>query len=423
MKKTPNHEVWNEEETRLASILVESFLSVKRNTWISSCVMEMVFLEEEVRALLKRLTETPGISGYERAVGEVVYQELEPYIDSIEFDDFGNVVSLKKACVEGGPKIMLAGHMDEIGLLVKYIDEKGFVHFQTVGFVSARSLFSQPVSIHSGKATINGLINCKPPETPEEEKKMPKPREFFIDLGAKSRDEAEKLGVKIGDPITFERPFKILGDGSLLASKALDDRVGVCVVIETMKQLAKEKIETNVYGVPVVQEEVGCRGAQVAAFKIAPNMAIVVDVTRALDIPGVPEKEHVTKIGAGPAIKIMDTALPLATLGLIANPRVRELLVSTAEEEKIPYQMEILPRGATDAATIHLTREGVPSGVISIPTRYVHSYEMLSVHDVVNAIKLLTATVKKLPKDLSLKPQGMHACRVVTTNGMRQNKN
>ena len=362
------------------------------------------FLEEEVKALLKRLTEIPGVSGYEIAVGEVVYHELEPYVDSIEFDDFGNVFSFKKACVEGGPKIMLAGHMDEIGLIVKHIDEKGFVYFQAVGGVSARSLFSQSVTIHSGNATVNGLINCKPPETPEEAKKMPEIREFFIDIGAKSRDEAEKLGVKIGDPITFERPFKTLGDGSILASKAFDDRVGVCVVIETMKQLAKEKIETNVYGVPVVQEEVGCRGAQVAAFKIAPNMAIAIDVTRALDIPGVPEKEHVTKIGAGPAIKIMDSVFPL---GLIANPKVRELLVSTAEEEKIPYQMEVLPRGSTDAATIHLAREGVPSGVISIPTRYVHSYEMLSVHDVVNAIKLLTATIKKLPKDLSLRPQSL----------------
>ncbi len=368
-------------------------------------------MEEEVKALLKRLTEIPGVSGYEGAVGEVVYHELEPYVDSIEFDDFGNVISLKKAHIEGGPKIMLAGHMDEIGLLVKHIDEKGFIHFQTVGGVSVRSLFSQPVTIHSGKATISGLINCKPPETPEEEKKMPKIKDFFIDIGAKSRDEAERFGVKIGDPITFERRFKILGDGNLLASKAFDDRVGVCVVIETMKQLAKEKIETDVYGVPVVQEEVGCRGAQVAAFKIAPKMAIVVDVTRALDIPGVPEKEHVTKIGAGPAIKIMDTLFPRLALGLIANPRIRELLVSTAEEENIPYQMEVLPSGSTDAATIHLTREGVPSGVISIPSRYVHSYELLSVHDVVNAIKLMTATVKRVPRDFSLKPQSLRERR------------
>ena len=168
-----------------------------------------------------------------------------------------------------------------------------------------------------------------------------------------------------------------------------------------MKNLAKEKLEANVYGVADVQEEVGCRGAQVAAFKIAPNMAIAVDITPAGDVPGTAEKDQGTKLGAGPAIKVMDAAGGF--LGLISHPKVRELLVSTAEEEKIPYQMEVLPRGSTDAATIHLTREGVPSGVISIPTRYAHSYEVLDVNDVVNAVKLLTATVKKVQKRFSLK--------------------
>jgi endoglucanase len=192
-----------------------------------------------------------------------------------------------------------------------------------------------------------------------------------------------------------------LGSGNILASKAFDDRVGVCVIIETMKKLAKEKVEANVYGVADVQEEVGCRGAQVAAYRIAPNMAIAVDITLAGDIPGVAEKDQVTKIGAGPAIKVMDEAG--GGLGLISHPKVRELLVSTAEEEKIPYQMEVLPRGSTDAATIHLTKEGVPSGVISIPTRYAHSYEILDVNDVANAVKLLTATIKKIKKNINFK--------------------
>ena len=357
-------------------------------------------MEKEIKALLKRLTEAPGVAGYEREVGNVVYHELKGYVDSIERDNFGNVISLKKAYVKNGPRIMLAGHMDEIGLIVKHIDEKGFLYFQTVGGISPQFLFSQPVTVHCRKRSISGLTCCKPPETPEDAKKMPEVKEFFIDIGAKSKDEAEKMGVRIGDSATFERPFKILGDGSLLASKVFDDRVGVCVMIETMKNLAKEKLEANVYGVSVVQEEVGCRGAQVAAFKIAPNMAIAIDVTSAQDIPGVPEKDQVTKLGAGPAIKVMDV-IPGTFLGLIVHQKIRELLVSTAEEEKIQYQMEVLPRGSTDAATIHLTREGVPSGVISIPTRYIHSYEMLNVRDVVNAVKLLTATVKKVHKGFS----------------------
>jgi endoglucanase len=358
-------------------------------------------LEKEIKGLLKRLAEASGVAGFEMGVGKIIYHELERYADSIETDNFGNVISLKKASVKDGPKVMLAGHMDEIGLIVKHIDEKGFLYFEKIGGVFPRSLFSQPVVVHSKKDPVCGLISCKPPETPEEAIKMPDFKAFFIDIGAKSRAEAEKLGVRIGDSITFERPFKVLGSGNILASKAFDDRVGVCVIIETMKNLAKEKLEANVYGVADVQEEVGCRGAQVAAYRIAPNMAIAVDITLAGDIPGVAEKDQVTKLGAGPAIKVMDQAG--GGLGLISHPRIRELLVSTAEEEKIPYQMEILPRGSTDAATIHLTREGVPSGVISVPTRYAHSYEVLDINDVVNAVRLLTATIRKVKKGFSFK--------------------
>jgi putative aminopeptidase FrvX len=358
-------------------------------------------LENKTKDLLKRLTEAPGVSGYEMDVGKIIYHELEGHVDSIETDHFGNVISLKKASVKDGPKIMLAGHMDEIGLLVKHIDEKGFIYFEKIGGVFPRSLFSQSVIIHCKKARVSGLTYYKPPETPEEANKIPELKTFFIDIGAKSRSEAETLGVRIGDPVTFERPFKSLGSGNILASKAFDDRVGVCVIIETMKNLAKIKLEANVYGVADVQEEVGCRGAQVAAFKIAPKMAIAIDVTPAGDVPGVAEKDQVAKLGAGPAIKVMDGVR--SSMGLISHLKVRELLVSTADEEKIPYQMEVLPWGSTDAATIHLTREGVPSGVISIPTRYAHSYEVLDVNDVVNAIRLLTATVKKIRKGFSFK--------------------
>jgi putative aminopeptidase FrvX len=308
---------------------------------------------------------------------------------------------LKKASVKNGLKIMIAGHMDEIGLLVKHIDEKGFLYFERIGGVSPRYLFSQPVVVHSKKGPINGLTGCKPPENPEEANKIPDTKTFFIDIGLKSRAEAEKLGVQVGDSVTFERPFKALASGNILASKAFDDRVGVCVMIQTMKNLAKEKLGANVYGVADVQEEVGCRGAQIAAFRIAPNMAIAIDVTSAADIPGVAEKDQVTKLGKGPAIKVMDAAGGF--LGLISHLKVRELMVSTAKQEKIPYQMEVLPRGSTDAATIHLTREGVPSGVVSIPTRYAHSYEVLDINDVANAVKLLTATLRKVRPDFSFR--------------------
>jgi putative aminopeptidase FrvX len=358
-------------------------------------------LENEIKSLLKRLTEAPGVAGYEMNIGKIIYKELENHVDSIETDSFGNVISLKKAGVKDAPKVMLAGHMDEIGLLVKHCDDKGFLHFERIGGVFPRSLFSQPVTVHGKKGPVSGLTCCKAPETSEEAKTMPDAKTFFIDIGVKNKKEAEKLGVHVGDPVTFERPFKTLGLGNMLASKAFDDRVGVCVIIQTMKNIAKKKLEANVYGVADVQEEVGARGAQVAAYRITPDMAVAVDITLAEDIPGIAEKDQVTRVGAGPAIKVMDNAG--GALGLISHPKVRELLVSTAEEEKIPYQMEILPRGSTDAAAIHLTKEGVPSGVISIPTRYAHSYEVLDVNDVVNAVKLLTATVKKVNKSFSFR--------------------
>jgi endoglucanase len=356
---------------------------------------------KETTNLLKRLTEVHGVSGYEANIGKTVCHELEKYVDSIETDNFGNIISIKKSTRKDSPKIMLAAHMDEIGLIIKHIDEKGFLNFEKIGGIPPRNLFSQPVQVHGKKGSIPGLVYTKPPETPEEATKIPDIKDFFIDIGAKNRTEAEKLGIHIGDSITFEKPFKQLGNGTLIASKAFDDRVGVAVIIQTMKNLTKQTLQAHVYGVADVQEEVGCRGAQVAAYRIAPDMAIAIDVTIAGDIPGVPEKDQVTKLGAGPAIKIMDSTA--GQLGLIAHQKVRELLQSTAEEEKIPYQMEVLPRGSTDAATIHLTREGVPSGVISIPTRYVHSYEVIDLNDVANAVKLLTATIKKVNSKISFK--------------------
>jgi len=178
-------------------------------------------------------------------VGKLIYDELERHVDSVETDNFGNVIALKKASVKDGPKVMLAGHMDEVGLVIKHIDEKGFLHFERIGGVSSRSLFSQPVIVHCKKGPVSGLACCKPFETMEEANKMPDPKAFFIDVGAKNRKEAEKLGIHIGDPVTFERPFKTLGSGNILASKAFDDRVGVCVIIETMKKLAKEKLEAT----------------------------------------------------------------------------------------------------------------------------------------------------------------------------------
>jgi len=351
-----------------------------------------VCLANELVELLRRLTQASGVAGYESDIAGMMCEELKGVADSVSTDSLGNVIALKKSGLKDAPKVMIVGHMDEIGLIVKYVDEKGFLYFERLGGIIGRSVFSQPVVVHTKKGPVNGLLFCKPAESPEEASKLPELKTFFIDVGAQNRAQAEKMGIRVGDVVTFERVFREMGDGKVLASKAFDDRVGVAIVIEVLKKLQKMRVGCDVYGVGSVQEEVGARGAKVAAYSIAPDLAIAVDITSAQDIPGISEKDQVVKLGGGPAVKVMDNAG--AFLGLIAHPKVRELLVSTAEREKIPFQLEILAQGSTDASTIHLTREGVPSGVVSIPTRYAHSYEMINIDDVNNSVKLLVAAVK-----------------------------
>jgi putative aminopeptidase FrvX len=355
----------------------------------------------ELVDLLKRLTQASGVAGYEFTIGKMVYDELNEVADSIITDSLGNVIALKKSSLKNAPKVMIVGHMDEIGLIVKYVDEKGFVYFERLGGVTSRSLYSQAVNIHTKKGPVCGLVFCKPAETPEEATKMPDLKTYFIDVGAKNRAQVEKMGICVGDVVTFERVFRELGDGGVFASKAFDDRVGVAIMIEVMKKLQRMKIAADVYGVGSVQEEVGARGAKVAAYSIAPDLAIAVDITPAQDIPGVAEKDRLVKLGAGPAIKVMDSAGSF--LGLISHPKVRELLISAAEEEKIPFQLEILTQGSTDASTIHLTREGVPSGVVSVPTRYAHSYEVVKLDDVKNSVKLLVAAISRVSKSFKVR--------------------
>lgn len=366
-----------------------------------SLVWSVPCLVNELVGLLRLLTQASGVAGYESNIGKMVFDELKGVVDSVTTDSLGNVIALKKSGVKDAPKVMIVGHMDEIGLIVKYVDEKGFVYFERLGGIIGRSLFSQPVTIHTKKGPISGLVFCKPAESPEEAMKMPDLKAYFIDVGAKNRAQAGKMGIRIGDVVTFERVFRELGDGEVFASKAFDDRVGVAVMIEMMRKLQKMKLGADVYGVGSVQEEVGARGAKVAAYAISPDLAIAVDITPAQDIPGIAEKDQIVKLGAGPAIKVMDSAGGF--LGLISHPKVRELLVSVAEEEKIPFQLEILTQGSTDASTIHLTREGVPSGVVSIPTRYAHSYEMVNINDVANSVKLLVAAVKRVSRNFKVK--------------------
>ncbi|MGQ9538833.1 MAG: M42 family metallopeptidase [Candidatus Bathycorpusculaceae bacterium] len=339
---------------------------------------------------LEKLSNACGVAGREEEVRKLVKDMLKPYVDEVKEDKLGNVIGLKKGGKDA-PKVMLAAHMDEIGLFVKIISKEGFLQFAKIGGIDDRILLAQKVLIHTDKGPLHGIIGSKPPhiQKEEERKKVMTYEELFIDIGAESQEEAKKMGVKIGDPVSFDIKFAKIGK-DIVIGKAFDDRVGCAVMIETMKQL--NKTECTVYAVGTVQEEVGLRGATTAAFGIYPDVGIALDVTVAGDVPGVREVEAPIKLRKGPAIEVAD-------MGLITHPKVLRLLIEAAEENKIPYQLETGLQGTTDAARISLTREGVPSGVISVPTRYIHNpASLLNLKDAENSVKLTAAALQKIPK-------------------------
>jgi putative aminopeptidase FrvX len=340
--------------------------------------------------VLEKLSNACGVAGREEEVRDLMKELLKPNVDEIREDKLGNVIGVKKG-KKDATTVMLAAHMDEIGLMVKNITKEGFLQFAKIGGIDDRILIAQKVLVHTDKRSITGIIGSKPPHIlkEEEKKKVIEADDLFIDVGAKDKQDAQKMGVRVGDAVSFDIKFTRVGKDTVVG-KAFDDRVGCAALIETMRKLSK--VDCTIYVVGTIQEEVGLRGATTAAFQLYPDVGIALDVTVAGDVPGVKEVEAPAKMRAGPALTVADA-------GLITHPKVLRLFIDSAEENKIPYQLETGMRGTTDAAKIALTKEGVPSGVISIPTRYIHSpASMLSLKDVENAVKLAVATVKNVSK-------------------------
>lgn len=341
-----------------------------------------------VESNLERLSNTNGVTGREEAARELIIKLIKPYVDENYEDNLGNVIAIRKGN-KSKPKIMLAAHMDEIGLMVKNISKEGFLQFAKMGGIDDRILLAQKVLVHTSKGDLVGIVGSKPPhiQKKEERNKVVTYDKLFIDIGAENLKTAKKMGVKIGDPINFDVKYEKIGK-NIVTGKAFDDRAGCAVMIEAIKKL--ESIECNIFAVGTVQEEVGLRGAGTAAFGIAPDYGIALDVTVAGDVPGVNDFESNIKMGKGPALTVSDA-------GLISHPKVLSLLVDTAKKNNIPYQLETGLPGTTDAARISLTRQGVPSGTISIPTRYIHSpVGMMDLSDVKNAIKLVIAAINEI---------------------------
>ena len=342
-----------------------------------------------MKDLLKKLSEACGISGFEEEVREILKEELADSVDEMETDIMGNLITTHKG-KEDKPSVMLASHMDEIGLMVSYIDDDGFLRFVKIGGINDQMLLNQKVYVQTENGEIPGIIGSKPPHitSASEAKKIITYKNMFIDIGAKDRKQAEEL-VSIGDAIVFHTDFEeCLND--LVMGKALDNRVGCAVMAQVMKEYDGD---VTVYGVGTVQEEVGLKGAKTSAFKLNPDMAIALDVTIAGDHPGVKEEDAYIKAGKGAVISFTDAS----GRGLITHPMMKKLLVEAAEESGIDYQVEVGDGGTTDATAIHLTREGIATATLSSGSRYIHTpISVVSLKDMDDTVKLIIAFLNKL---------------------------
>jgi putative aminopeptidase FrvX len=330
--------------------------------------------------LLKRICESPGIPGREDVIRRLVRDELAAVVDETSIDALGNVVGLRRG--QGGPRVMVAAHIDEIGFLVKHIDDKGFLRLQPVGGFDPRVLVAQRVDVHGyGGKVLRGVlgVSAKPIHLLEpSEIKPPKIEELFVDVGL-SADEV-RANVEVGDMVTLERVVEPAGN--TVIGKSMDDRVCVFQMIEALRQL-NGPTKAEIVAVATTQEEVGLRGALTAAQHIQPDIAVALDITLAMDIPGAVDQDAVTRLNQGVGIKIMDSSF-------ISNHKLVAHLREIARTYDIPHQLEILPRGGTDAGSMQKVHGGVPAITLSIPTRYVHTVnEMCAVSDINAAINLL----------------------------------
>jgi len=339
---------------------------------------------------LEKLSNASGVVGREDEVRNLMSKLMKPYADKVYLDKLENVVAVKQG-KKKTPKIMLAAHMDEIGLMVKTVNKEGFIQFAKMGGIDDRLLLAQKVIVQSSKGPVHGIVGSKPPhiQKEEERKKIVTFDELFIDIGAESKEDVAKMGVRVGDPIVFDEEFVSIGK-DLVIGKAFDNRIGCAIMIETLKLL--KDTDCNVFAVGTVQEEVGLRGAATAAFGVDPDVGLALDVTVAGDVPGVREFDSSVKMGKGPALSVTDA-------GLITHPKVLRILLDTAEENKISYQLETGLMGTTDAARISLARQGVPCGTVSVPARYIHSpIGMINLRDAEASAKLTAAAVLNMKK-------------------------
>ncbi|MEW5804199.1 MAG: M42 family metallopeptidase [bacterium] len=355
-------------------------------------------MRQESFDFLKNLVESPSPSGFEAPAVRVYREYVQSYAEEVTVDVMGNVSAILSGG-NAGPRIMLCGHCDEIGFMVQYIDDQGFLYFSAIGGIDAHLIPGHRVRIHTSQGSILGVIGKKPIHLMEDEerKKIAKITDLYIDIGARDKKEAEEV-ILIGDPVTMDVGLENLRNG-LICSRALDDKVGSFVVAETLRLLKEEgkPFCGQLISVATVQEEVGLRGATTSAYQHRPDIGIAVDVGFSTDQPGIEKK------------KVGDFALgkgPMITRGANINPIVFDLLVRAAREKEISFQIEGVPRSTgTDANVIQLARGGVATGLVSIPCRYMHTpVEVVSLQDLENTARLLAAFIRNLSAEISFIP-------------------
>lgn len=346
-------------------------------------------MKKQSMEFLKKLIETPTPSGFEFEGQRLVMQEMEGNVDSVTSDIMGNVIG----CInpESNLKVLLAGHCDEIGYMIQYIDDAGFLRIGTIGAPRLCCASGMKVLVHNSEKTISGVMMSKLID----EKKKLEIKDFWIDIGANNRKDAEKY-VSVGDPITVDAGFFALNNNNVVA-RAFDDRIGSFIIVETLKRLNKSSLNVATYGVSTVQEETGGRGAQVCGFNINPDISIAIDVVHTSDNFEKKEEEYGRlALGKGPVL----------LKGCNVTPAIGELLVEVAEKNKIPYQMQAAPMPTwTDADPLQRMRGGSATALVKIPVRYMHApTEIISLTDVENAIKLLVVFLTSIDKNINLKP-------------------
>ncbi len=343
---------------------------------------------DRTEQLLRNLTQAHGLPGYEAEIRALVRRCLEP-MGHIEQDRIGSII-----CRSGddGPRVMLAAHMDEIGLMVNHMTDEGFLRFLPLGSWWGQVLLGQRVIVKTGKGDLRGVVGTKPPHMLEREEKYKgvELKDMYIDIGATSKAELEEAGVRLGDPAAPDASFQTLLNGRVYMAKAFDDRVGVALMIEAMRCFFRAPHPNVLFGAGTVMEEVGCRGGRTSANVVDPEAAVILECDVCGDVPGINPEESRLKLGGGPSLVLMES-------GLIPNLKFRDLVIDTARELDIPLQFSAGLGGSTDGGRIHLHGGGVPTVVLGVPARYIHTVAgILHRDDFDRALRLLVALIGKL---------------------------